>query len=153
VDRDIVVVAHSREEVVPLPLKRELASLSVVFLLDCKGHGSDNADVECGTRTDAGALVCCGGDTELPGLSCVDLSQDGGEFGIYGSCRQEGQDFDGKFAGAQCCDGLVRVGSELPSLACEPAVDSLFFCVRCGDGTCGNEENHCRCPQDCPDGR
>jgi hypothetical protein len=27
---------------------------------------------------------------------------------------------------------------------------SLMVCVDCGDGACGEGENHCICPDDCP---
>jgi hypothetical protein len=53
--------------------------------------------------------VCCGSPTDVPGFSCVDLTIDGGQYGAPGRCLMLGETFDGKFAGMQCCAGLVAV--------------------------------------------
>ncbi|MEK9153184.1 MAG: hypothetical protein AAB723_01125, partial [Patescibacteria group bacterium] len=53
-----------------------------------------------------------------------------------------------------CCLGLDKV--DLTTLwegVCENAsgtsIDTLFTCIKCGDGVCGAGENKCNCPQDC----
>jgi hypothetical protein len=113
----------------------------------------------CGRKTDAGVLICCGAETELPGFSCVDLTQPGGEFGIYGHCIEEGDEFDGKVAGGTCCEGLTRTHPAEPTSeiypgfasGCGPgsAPISLFICLRCGNSVCEPTEQSCNCPVDC----
>ena len=62
-----------------------------------------------------------------------------------------------------CCEGLKAVsredgiwtgtkpytGTDYPE-GCGPVgpVDAIV-CLPCGDGTCGDEENYCNCPDDC----
>jgi hypothetical protein len=113
----------------------------------------------CGRFTDAGARICCGAATELPGLSCVDLSRPGGEYGTYGHCIAEGDSFEAKIAGARCCVGLKGVGSERETdevfsgyrPGCGPGAQSVstVTCVACGNGKCDSLENRCNCPADC----
>jgi DNA replication protein DnaC len=83
--------------------------------------------------------------------------------GIYGACRKEGEQREGKVICGRCCDGLESVDDlvvgdaippELDSLpeGCDrsPAPESLLTCIRCGDSVCGAGENWCNCPKDCP---
>jgi hypothetical protein len=123
----------------------------------CTGNEAPNpldASVRCDEYSDAGYRWCCGRPSEYPGFSCLDRSQDGGEFGVYGKCRVAGQDFDGKVAGAQCCEGTVRVGYLVPDPA-DPSgcrstrPPSLILCMPCGDGICDDGENVCNCSEDC----
>jgi hypothetical protein len=111
--------------------------------------------------TEYGDRVCCGRDSEIPEVSCVDLSKDGGVFGMYGGCRPEGAVYDRKFAGGVCCSGLVsaRVLVEAspdishPGLppGCEiGAPGGIAVCVACPDERCGLGETPCNCPEDCP---
>jgi hypothetical protein len=123
----------------------------------------------CGLYRDAGgrlARICCGAATEIPGVSCVDLTVDGGRYGIYGQCIAAGESFEGKVAPALCCDGLVfrqplvpttSVFTSYPS-GCGPDLaynPSEQICLACGNGVCEPPENACDCPEDCaapPDG-
>lgn len=58
-------------------------------------------------------------------------------------------------AGEQpCCPGLARVDSFEASLLsagkCIVSKGGRSVCVACGDATCGEGENFCNCPDDCP---
>jgi hypothetical protein len=56
-----------------------------------------------------------------------------------------------QYSSAQaCCAGLNLVSSF--SITNGKCVASRFFpvCVRCGNGICGQGENFCNCPKDCP---
>jgi hypothetical protein len=122
--------------------------------------GATAADAgSCEHTTDAGYRICCGRETEIPGVSCVDLSKPGGEFGNFGRCLTSGEAFDAKFGGAVCCVGLVR--SELlveedggmlgpPPGGCgADGPLSTKVCLPCGNGSCNEGENSCNCPSDC----
>ena len=140
---------------------RTLAPLvfSLALLWCCADEAQHRGAAQCGRTTDAGAPICCGRGGELPGFSCVDLAQDGGEYGIYGRCIERGQTFDAKIVGARCCEGLVRVDSVIETGETSPGYPegcgpgptppSTKLCVQCGDGTCGDQENRCNCAQDC----
>jgi hypothetical protein len=123
------------------------------------GHQAAGSGIaNCERKTDAGFTICCGRSSEIPGLSCVDLSVDGGEFGVYRKCIESGASFDAKVEGAQCCDGLVRVENHYPADA-GPLVDatgcfigsppSTKTCLPCGNEVCDEAENRCNCPADC----
>jgi hypothetical protein len=48
-----------------------------------------------------------------------------------------------------CCEGLTTVGtSELKDGECTRPTGFLY-CTKCGNGTCGEVENPCNCPEDC----
>lgn len=54
----------------------------------------------------------------------------------------------------ECCDGLVkRCGIEFYDHTCDMegknSAYNLPICIPCGDGTCGQFENLCNCPEDC----
>jgi hypothetical protein len=114
---------------------------------------------DCDEHTEAGYRVCCGRETEIPDVSCVDLSKPNGEFGMYGGCLEDGQTFDAKFVGAVCCEGLVRTelfiemsGAPFgppPGGCAFAAAPSTKVCLPCGNGVCDAKENRCNCPQDC----
>lgn len=110
----------------------------------CKDH-------ECGDRNKQGFLICCGRDSELPGISCIDPDQKGGEFGIYGHCIESGETFDGKVVGAQCCSKLARLSTSMPTgeSCLTTGLVSEFVCSPCGDRVCNEFENRCNCPGDC----
>jgi hypothetical protein len=137
-------------------------TFSVSFLCGfalCCGGGESTKEGRCGRTTDAGDRICCGSASELPGLSCIDLSLDGGEYGIYGHCITSGQSFDAKIVGARCCAGLMRVEADVETSAVEPGYPegcapgplppSSKLCLPCGNGTCDERENRCNCPTDC----
>jgi hypothetical protein len=121
------------------------------------GPLGDSGAQACEHKTDAGFRICCGRETEIPEVSCVDLTVDGGEFGMYRKCVEMGRAFDAKFAGAQCCQGLAR--SEIIAPATGPLVDdagcsvpmppSVKTCLPCGNGVCDPGENRCNCTVDC----
>lgn len=75
--------------------------------------------------------------------------------GIYGACRREGEEYEGKITCAHCCAGLTAVSaSDIVSSdggreLCSDPPPSVLRCVYCGDGTCGIGESRCNCPQDC----
>jgi len=152
--------------------RETLAKVVLLFYLSLcscvrEGPGPSDADGPtrlCGLFRDAGgrhAPICCGASTEIPGVSCVDLTQDGGQYGIYGHCIAAGDTFEGKIAPALCCTGLVFRMPEVSSTASPPdfpdgcAPDSTHYspsevlCLACGDGLCEPPENACDCPEDC----
>lgn len=122
------------------------------------GHGEP-----CGLYRDAGgrrAPICCGASGEVPGVTCVDLTADGGEYGIYGHCIEEGETFEGKIAPALCCTGLIFTTPETVTSmvfvgypgGCGPDFSyspSEVICLPCGNGICEPPENQCDCPEDC----
>ena len=79
------------------------------------------------------------------------------------SCVAEGSRFSARDPALRCCRGLTRVeaysladegsGSTFGELPpdCEAAgPPDIKMCTRCGDGVCGEGENHCNCETDCP---
>jgi len=59
---------------------------------------------------------------------------------------------NGEENGKRCCDGLTEVFDqwELDSAGNCLALDNYgYYCLKCGDGTCGRGENKCNCAQDC----
>jgi hypothetical protein len=117
---------------------------------------ASGTEQDCDRVTDAGARICCGRAGEIPELSCVDLSLPGGEFGVWRECLTEGIEFDAKFAGATCCEGLTRTdsyregdgGTEAPSCVAS-AAPSTKVCRPCGNGVCDPGEDRCNCLADC----
>lgn len=92
------------------------------------------------------------------GVSCGQSEED---------CVTEGNTFSGKAVVIkECCSGLtpkaplsfVPKGERDPDLMfaseykCrEEAPPGVKMCIRCGDGICGEYENPCTCPSDCPE--
>jgi len=73
--------------------------------------------------------------------------------GVRGACTGAGETLEAKDICSVCCAGLTRISRDAPGDggACEPApIPSLFLCSACGDGVCGDGENRCNCPGDCP---
>ncbi len=67
-----------------------------------------------------------------------------------GDCVEEGGSIPVVPDAPECCPGLEAVGCARPvEGVCEPCVGAVV-CVRCGDGQCGEGENVCNCPDDCP---
>jgi len=147
------------------------AALSIVLALSGCAHKNhlEPSATGCGQIRDAGGRVaayCCGTEHENPGVTCIDLSQDGGEYGIYGHCIENGSSFEGKVAPALCCDGLVPMrpvivsaGATFPGLLPDCAPDFEHFgpsdlvCLPCGNTICDATENRCSCPEDCDQGQ
>ncbi|MDP2652639.1 MAG: hypothetical protein Q8Q08_01265 [Candidatus Omnitrophota bacterium] len=55
---------------------------------------------------------------------------------------------------AECCDGMVRrCGIDFIDGRCDMEGKNSTYaapvCLPCGDGTCGQFENKCNCPEDC----
>lgn len=71
-------------------------------------------------------------------------------------CAFEGQ--EGDVHGKNCCEGLTSVAINnvpLSSGLCPsvlPSYGTQFYCIKCGDGICGERENKCNCPSDCNNG-
>jgi hypothetical protein len=142
---------------------------ALALLLACSGSRLTSPPAaEAGQATEAGQMdprASDAGPIVLPS-GTIDASSDAcpGCFAPDGgyACTGEGQFYDAKLIGRQCCPGLVAIGDQQPRsncASCEPStVDpSCTFgsyagkiCTRCGDGTCGLGENRCNCPQDCP---
>jgi hypothetical protein len=67
--------------------------------------------------------------------------------------------FEGKVAGAQCCEGLVVASQDVETdevidgypPGCGPgtAPPSVMICLECGNGVCEAGENRCNCATDC----
>jgi hypothetical protein len=72
---------------------------------------------------------------------------------IQSDCAREGE--EGDVSGKNCCEGLIGVAINnvpLPSGLCPsvlPSYGTQFYCIKCGDGICGEKENKCNCPEDC----
>jgi hypothetical protein len=105
-------------------------------------------------RTIVGVYTCCAPNEAK--ACCAGIAQGlcyqyGG---VVGRCLNDGESFDGKDICSLCCSGLSRGHPAALSdggTACEStAPASIFVCLRCGDGVCGEFENHCTCPADCP---
>ena len=70
-------------------------------------------------------------------------------------CANEGE--EGDVHGKSCCSGLMSVpinNVPLPSGLCPsvlPSYGTQFYCIKCGDGICGEKENKCNCTVDCND--
>jgi len=65
-----------------------------------------------------------------------------------GDLSYSGQDVD-------CCPGLLRrCGIEFYDGSCDMeginTPENIPICIPCGDGICGQFENRCNCPEDCP---
>ena len=119
--------------------------------------GSMEASI-CNNRPEVGGVqTCLGCPGEIPGANCYPPQPDGG---IYGRCRLDGEDIEGKVIGAYCCNhdadsGMLghTIPSQEPSGAGECVQvnpPSVLICSRCGDDVCSGWENRCNCPVDCP---
>jgi hypothetical protein len=117
-------------------------------------------DAPCFDDAAPGIRICCGQPGEVVGSNCADWDQIQRNLG---RCIGEGAVFDAKEVayGLNCCSGLDRLdlvdstdgASRYPGLpsGCDfSGPVSLKLCARCGDGTCGDGENRCNCPKDCP---
>ncbi|MBN2497333.1 MAG: hypothetical protein JXR96_22270 [Deltaproteobacteria bacterium] len=73
-----------------------------------------------------------------------------------GTCHAEGESYEEDMAGGEkipCCPGLVSIREAVydpKTGACSFPRCPCFVCTRCGDGKCGQGENKCNCPKDCP---
>ncbi len=74
----------------------------------------------------------------------------GGAGGGMEPCFGEGQFGRNGPDALPCCDGLVEVQESYPNPdgECVPEANA-YTCLQCGDGICGDFENHCNCPNDC----
>jgi hypothetical protein len=103
-----------------------------------------------------GVYKCCG---QTQGTTCCAGIATGLCFaygGIYGTCRGNGAEFEGKVICAFCCPGLTAVSQEEfvgavdgGSACIRRKPVSLLICLPCGDGVCAAGENRCNCPADC----
>lgn len=65
------------------------------------------------------------------------------------ACSKEGEKIFVKMF-EYCCEGLTRIaGTEFTNGECVPSPLDVFYCTKCGDGSCGLGENKCNCPEDC----
>ena len=147
-----------------------LGIVDAVSAVACASSGRDRASRDAGPSaesgsgaacdrfTDAGHRICCGRESEIPEISCVDLSKENGEFGIFGGCLPDGRAFDAKLAGAICCSGLTRTDSYeevdggtpgFPPGCGASGPPSIKACRPCGNRSCDTGENRCNCPADC----
>ena len=67
-------------------------------------------------------------------------------------CVEEGESYPVTATVYECCEGLTAISCSEPTNAdvCpgSECVGSMI-CANCGDGTCGDGENKCNCPEDC----
>jgi hypothetical protein len=138
------------------PAVREDGAISQVVQSDAGRRSDAGSEAGCGDKTEYGDLICCGKADELPGLSCIDLTDGGTVFGTFGRCLVQGERFDARQVGSVCCDGLRRLDSDQPvevadggESRCEPELLPLKYCSACGNEVCDTVENRCNCPQDC----
>ncbi len=69
-------------------------------------------------------------------------------------CLMEGE--SGTIGEDHCCSGLTEVEGLYPLATdsvddCKPGCENCFYCTRCGNDICGEAENYCNCPHDCPE--
>jgi hypothetical protein len=68
------------------------------------------------------------------------------------ACAEAGAVLTGE--AQRCCDGLgaapFYLGSVIRLDQCQLEGKGRSTCIRCGDGRCGQGENACNCPADCP---
>jgi hypothetical protein len=129
------------------------------FAADASDAVESGADVRlCDNRPQTGRVpMCLGCPGEIPGVNCYPPQQDGG---IYGRCRMDGEDIEGKVIGAYCCNHDADSGMLGHTVASRAPADggqcvlvappSVLICSRCGDRICSSWENVCNCPRDCP---
>lgn len=121
---------------------------------------TETGSAELPGEYDDGVYHCC---AEGDGTACCEGYEPGMCFeygGIYGVCGQPGEEREAKVICGLCCPGLTMVSQAIETTAAfstfpegcgpGPAPFSLLVCVACGDGVCGDGENPCRCPEDCP---
>lgn len=145
--------------------------LSLLAVTGCSSSPSSPSPQETNfvsTGTDVpgrykdGVYSCC---ARSEGKACCEGLETGMCFrfgGIYGECRKQGEQLEGKMPCARCCDGLQRLSSVVVGEKESPASDglsegcdhggsppSLLTCSDCGNGVCDAVENRCNCPQDC----
>jgi hypothetical protein len=77
---------------------------------------------------------------------------DGGGGALF--CRAEGEGYDVKvMEEGPCCDGLTAANTtDAPDAdgVCQlNDLNPAKICIACDDGTCGEGENVCNCPEDC----
>jgi hypothetical protein len=138
-----------------------------VLLVVCACGDRDKAEHDAGGGpADAyemrGVYRCC---APGQGTACCAGTPQGTCFqygGVYDACVMAGDELDGKVICAACCAGLVRVPHLVVGASVPPPMDGLpdgcdaagaessFVCTACGDGACGDGENVCNCPADCP---
>ncbi|MBW2732984.1 MAG: hypothetical protein JRH20_11380 [Deltaproteobacteria bacterium] len=68
------------------------------------------------------------------------------------ACVPEGGKFTDPEPAGRCCESLVPVTDAIPdgNGGCAQPDCPCYVCTQCGDATCGQGENYCNCPQDCP---
>jgi hypothetical protein len=129
--------------------------LLVAMLAACRQQTTtpgDAGQTPCEHPNHPGIKACCGRPSERQGIDCVPWSL------LDQPCSTAGQFSDVKRY-VVCCSGLSGISTSQPLV--EPAVDGgtcstpfaldpTRVCARCGDGICGQGENRCNCPQDCP---
>ena len=124
--------------------------------------GDSAPDGGAGDASTSYVRICVGDEDEVQGVNCVPPVVEGG---LYGACREEGEEYEAKVLGAGCCEGLTAVDTLIPAdleavdagaatlidgVPCAPtAPPSIRLCTRCGDGDCGTAENPCNCAADC----
>ncbi len=71
------------------------------------------------------------------------------------TCATEGESQCGPMGCRECCDGLVSrsvtnpyINKQTGEVFCLEEM-TIYVCVNCGDGFCGEGENWCICPEDC----
>jgi hypothetical protein len=138
-------------------------------------QGADGGKTADASSTDAlpdgaywsGVYLCCG---EGQGRSCCppEMLPDPAAGrsakcfqygGVRGACTGAGETLEAKDICSTCCPGLKRIEMLVPAEAgpisvsdascTDDAPPSVFRCTACGDGTCGDGENVCNCPEDC----
>jgi hypothetical protein len=102
-----------------------------------------------GQPPDGSVRTCMGLPEDVPGVTCYPPQPDGG---IYGRCREYGEEIEGKVIGAYCCEGLTRISRQvLADTGCDNVGPvSLGVCSYCGNDVCDDVENLCNCEGDCP---
>jgi hypothetical protein len=131
---------------------------------------SDDSGIKYDHRLENGACTAVSGQFSPVGVCVVGWQKTCGD-GACGSgenrcncpqdcgnsetdCVNEGERIrgNGEENGRKCCSGLTEVFDQwkLDSDGICHALDNYgYYCLKCGDGTCGKGENKCNCAKDC----
>lgn len=152
--------AHQRlARVVPCRMRFNRLLLLVGLVTNGMVACADGDSSQVSTGYEDGAYHCCAeGEDTAACCADYDVGMCYEHGGLYGACREAGEEFEAKVICSFCCEGTeqrepavetTEVFEGYPA-GCGPAgTESVFVCVACGDGVCGPGEGKCVCPEDC----
>ena len=79
---------------------------------------------------------------------------------VYGKLCIKERAYYNKNYNLNCCPGLKPVDTatfwsqsnldEFGGICSINLSGGIYYCLKCGDGICGDNENYCNCREDCP---